>query len=489
MSALERCLEKLHKHIMDSGLFAIGDKLLLAVSGGSDSVALLCLLARLRSHFPITLLCCHVNHGLRGAASDADEELVRDLCLRLNVPVIVRKVKIKPGADLENRARNERFGALFQLLKMYRFDYILLGHQRDDQAETVLMNMLRGCGIGGLAGIKADQGKVLHPLLDFGREELREMLKDEGVLWNEDATNMDTGFRRNLIRLELIPYLQQNYSADLVHKLQRQSGILADADEYFVLQAQALYKKLANKAETDSISFEIPALQKISRIELYYLFKQAYQSVSGAFQDFFYHSFDGVLQLMEGDGSASLDLQNNVIALREYNVLSFQDGDQPPCDWEPVSVEEDRSRVVYGNYRFIFKHIRILPRVTMYDPNRVVLNSENIQWPLQIRMREPGDRFIPAGMTQTKKLKDFFIDIKVPKRLRDQVPILCDGEKILWVVGHRVDARVLASEDSAKLLQIVVEPTNVKPKRPASRIKQQGGTDESDEFGYFGSPF
>ncbi|NLK50440.1 MAG: tRNA lysidine(34) synthetase TilS, partial [Candidatus Cloacimonetes bacterium] len=94
-----------------------------------------------------------------------------------------------------------------------------------------------------------------------------------------------------------------------------------------------------------------------------------------------------------------------------------------------------------------------------------------------------------AGMTQTKKLKDFFIDIKVPKRLRDQVPILCDGEKILWVVGHRVDARVLASEDSAKLLQIVVEPTNVKPKRPESRIKQQGGTDESDEFGYFGSPF
>jgi len=489
MRALDRCLDKLHKYIKDKGLFVAGNKLLLAVSGGSDSVALLCLFARLRSRVPVTLLCCHVNHGLRGAQSDGDEALTKELCLRLNVPIIARRIQLEPGADLENRARARRFEAFFHLLELYRFDYVVLGHHREDQAETVLMNMLRGAGINGMAGIKAKQGKVLHPLLELSREELRSVLSEEGIAWREDASNADPGFRRNRVRLELLPHLQEHYSADIVDKLNRQSHIFNDADEYFKAQAQQHFKKLSLESEPGWLSFDVSALHKLARVEVYYLLKLAYCSVCGQQQDFFYHSFEDLLQLMQGSGSASIALQNGVTAQREYERLSFYTEAAEPGVPEEVSVEEDRARVVYGAYRFSFRHLKLLPREPGLDSFSVVLDADKLQWPLHIRARRSGDRFVPQGMDQSKKLKNFFIDAKVPRRIRSQVPIIEDGNQILWVVGYRADGRVLADQDSNRLLQIVAEPVNEKPKRAASRVKPQGGKSEPNELRYFSSPF
>lgn len=486
---MEKYLDKLHKHVEGSGLFAVGAKLLLAVSGGSDSVALLCLMARLRSRYPVTLLCCHVNHGLRGRESDADEALTRELCLRLNVPVIVRKVEIKAGADLENRARGKRFEALFQLLELYRFDYIVMGHQRDDQAETVLMNMLRGAGVSGLAGIKASGGRILHPLLDFSREELRDYLRLENVSWCEDGSNQQLDFRRNRIRHELIPCLQQHYSLDIKDKLYKQSLILADADDYFCDLARVQMKKLGLESIGGGISFEVLALGKLSRIELYYLMKLAYASISGVPRDFFYHHFEELQGIMQGGGSVMIRLLNQVVVYREYGRLSFEPEAEQQDLPEPVYIEEDRARVVYGSFRFCFRHLRVLPRRPDYDRYSIVIDADRITWPLVIRSRRDGDRFVPHGMDNSKKLKDFLIDAKVPRRLRDTIPILVDSEQILWVVGYRADGRILANQDSSKLLEINVELITQKPKRAASRIRPPGGKNESDELRYFSSPF
>jgi len=489
MRALEKGLDKLHKYIVDKSLFASGSKLLLAVSGGSDSVGLLCLFARLRSRLPVTLLCCHVNHGLRGEQSDADEALVKDLCLRLNVPLIARKIKLEAGADLENRARKLRFEALFHLLELYRFDYVVLGHQREDQAETALMNMLRGAGINGLAGIKVKQGKVLHPLLDFGRAELRDMLTEEGLKWREDASNQDPSFRRNRLRLELLPHLEERYSADIVDKLNRQSQILSDADAYFRGLAQTHLKRLSLESDSGHLSLSVKGISKLQRVELYYLLKLAYTSVSGEHKDFFYHNFEDLLELLKGQGSSMINLPNGVIAQREYDILSMRMGQAEIPVPEELSVDEDRARVVYGAYRFSFRHLKLLPREQALDHFSVVLDADKLIWPLCLRSRRDGDRFVPQGMSHSKKLKDFFIDAKVPKSSRDQVPILEDGEKLLWVVGLRADARALADHNSIRLLQIVAEPTVEKPKRAASRVKTQGGKSEPDELRYFSSPF
>ncbi len=473
MSALQSGLEKLRKHIDDKQLYPAGAKLLLAVSGGSDSLGLLCLFSKLRLQSSITLLCCHVNHGLRGEHSDRDEALVKEICLKLNVPVLCRRVQLDEGGDLENRAREARFEVLYHVLDLYRFDFIVLGHQQEDQAETILMNMFRGTGINGMAGIRVKQNRLLHPLLDFSREELQAIVSECGFEWAVDASNEDTGFKRNHLRRELIPYLQANFAPDLLDKLSHLASVMDDADVYFKQQAAMRFKKRRVESEPGLISFPIKGLKKLSDTELYYFFKLCYTETCLEEMDFFNSHFQAIKALMEGNGSAMLHLSNDVVVYREYDLISFSWGELEPPELQEQTVEEDRVWAVFGNHRFQFKNLKLLPQGYQPSAANVILDADEIAWPLVIRSREPGDRFIPSGMTSHKKLKDFFIDSKVPARQRDQVPIIADGNRILWVVGYRVDERALPKEDSTKLVQIIVEPADEKPKR-MSRVKKRG---------------
>lgn len=473
MQALQSGLDKLRNYIETKQLYPAGAKLLLAVSGGSDSLGLLCLFSKLRLQSSITLLCCHVNHGLRGEESDRDEALVKDICLKLNVPLICRRVQVEAGGDLENRARAARFEALYQVLELYRFDYIVLGHQQEDQAETILMNMFRGTGINGMAGIRAKQNRLLHPLLDFTREELEAIVNECGFVWAVDATNEDIGFKRNYLRQELIPYIRTNFAPDILDKLALLAQVMDDADAYFRAQAATRFKKRRLESEPALASFPIKGLQKLGDTELYYFFKHCYSQMCGQEMDFFTSHFRAIKALMEGGGSAMLHLSNDVVVYREYDVLSFSCGELEVPELQEQTVEEDRVWAVFGNYRFQFKNLKLLPQSYEPSENNVILDADAINWPLTIRSRKPGDRFVPSGMNNHKKLKDFFIDSKVPQRLRDQVPIIADGERILWVVGYRVDERALPREGSTKLVQISVEPVDERPKRMV-KVKKRG---------------
>jgi tRNA(Ile)-lysidine synthase len=335
------------------------------------------------------------------------------------------------------------------------------------------MNMFRGTGINGMAGIRIKQDRLLHPLLDFGREELQAIVTECGFAWATDATNEDTSFKRNHLRQELIPWLQANFAPDLLDKLSHLASVMDDADDYFKRQAATRFKKRRIEKEPGLISFEIKGLKRLSDTELYYFFKHCYTEVCGEEMDFFSSHFMAVKALMEGGGSAKLHLSNEVIAYREYDYLSFSWGELETPELQEQSVEEDRVWAVFGNYRFQFKNLKLLPKGYEPSETNVILDADDITWPLTIRSREPGDRFIPSGMSNHKKLKAFFIDAKVPQRQRDQVPIIADGNRILWVVGYRVDERALPKESSAKLLQIIAEPVDDRPKRMV-RVKQKG---------------
>ncbi|MFO7659542.1 MAG: tRNA lysidine(34) synthetase TilS, partial [Candidatus Cloacimonadaceae bacterium] len=174
-------------------------KLVIAVSGGADSVALLHLLHQIRTDLHLSLLAVHVNHHLRGKESDADEQFVRKLCDRLNVQMIVKHLKLDSEADLENQARIRRNAILHNVLKSYKFDYIALAHQKNDQAETILMNLTRGAGITGMGGIKPVTDSIVRPLLPFSKAEIEAWLKQNKYVWREDKSNQDKRFTRNLI--------------------------------------------------------------------------------------------------------------------------------------------------------------------------------------------------------------------------------------------------------------------------------------------------
>lgn len=487
MRAQAKALKKLLAYVADKGLIKAEDKVMLAVSGGSDSVALMHLFSALRSYIPVTLLAVHINHGLRGAESDADEALVRRLCLGMNVPLIVRKISLPAGCGLEEQARNKRFEIFSMLLDLYGFDWVALGHQKQDQAETILMNLLRGAGINGMAGIKPKQGRVLHPLLDFSREELRAMLVEADVPWREDASNLDSGFRRNRIRNELLPMLAEQYNPRLVEKLASLGEVFAGAEDLLVKGARANLKKCALEMNSHSITLSVEQLGALSRLEMYYTLRAAFAMLTGDGRDFFSHSFNEVMALMGSDGSKQSFLQHGIRVCRQYGelVISSNGLDAAPC--EDVLVEEDRARVVYRDYRFTFRHLKVKPALKSDDPFSVYIDPDKISFPLRIRSRQAGDRFVPLGMTEPKKLKAFFIDAKVPQQERDSVPLMDDGNKIIWIVGHRIDERVKVDNSSTRYLHISAEPVRDKPKRAANRVKKQGDERGQDELRYFGS--
>jgi tRNA(Ile)-lysidine synthase len=472
-------LQSFERHVVSEKLITPGMKLVIAVSGGADSVALLHLLHQLKTDMHLSLLAVHVNHQLRGAESDADEQFVKKLCDRLNIQAIFKKVKIDSEADLENQARNKRREVLFQILKLYKFDYIALGHQKNDQAETILMNLARGAGITGMGGIKPKTVSIIRPLLAFSRSEIEGWLKDNKYDWREDKSNQDTHFTRNRIRSELVPWMEANLNKSIIDRLLLQSQTFRQADDYFMKHTGRLLKKSIVEDTGEQVILDLAFLRQLAEIEQFYVLKACYRALSKSDHDFFMHSFNEIKRLFNSEGSKLTKLSHGIFVVKQYNelILTTTDPSQVSFDTKELVIDEERTHFVFYNWRFTLKYLKNIPKnltLTKQIQN-VLIDLNKVSLPLKLRGRLPGDRFIPAGMNSEKKLKEFFIDEKVPKLERDKVPVLTDSEKILWIVGYRLDARALCNEETHKILHIAIEPVTTGRKRSASRAFSNTG--------------
>ncbi|MDZ4121510.1 MAG: tRNA lysidine(34) synthetase TilS, partial [Candidatus Cloacimonadaceae bacterium] len=315
--------KKLQSYIEKEKLIKKGDKLLLALSGGADSVALLYLLYKMRTDMNLSLLAVHVNHQLRGEESTGDEAFCKELCLQLNVPIIIRRIEISSHKDLENQARIHRVGIFTQLLKLYRFDKIVTAHHKNDQAETMLMNLMRGAGLGGLAGIKPISGNTIHPLLPFSREELCKMLQSEKITWREDSSNSDNRFARNRIRNILIPMIQSEFNPAFVEVMSRQAEIFRNSESCISNLIGRKLKKVVLDQFPDSYILSIEHLMAMTETERFYILRYVYAQLAKTENDFFYHSFDEINQLCQSDGSKETSLQHGVVVRKQYTELIF----------------------------------------------------------------------------------------------------------------------------------------------------------------------
>jgi len=480
---IAEALKRLEKNIKENELIHNGDKLLLGCSGGADSNAMLYLFSRLRVPLNLTLLVIHINHQIRGAESDADEDFVKQLCQDLNIPVIIRKIVVPETGNLENQARKLRFEVFNKILESYNFDKILLAHQKEDQAETVMLNFLRGAGISGMAGIKGITGKVVHPLLCFSRKELEEVLKQAGISWRTDSSNLETKFRRNLLRNEIMPQLEKEFNPALKSHLFFLAELFSQAETIFKQRSKTQFRRICIDIQPGKVIFELTPLLKLSPIERYYLFRSAFQYVCGSENDFFAVHFQAIENILNGKGSKCLNLPHKITVIKQYDEVIVQiETEKEVKETEPLVIDADRTMAVYGNYRFNFKYLRVLPKEQTGDEleSRVILDADKINIPFIIRFRQPGDQFVPFGMTQLKRLKEFFIDEKVPKYERDLIPVFDDGEKLFWIVGYRLDNRVRYDENTTRYLQITA--TNISVKSRKAILKKKRGNNESDEL-------
>ena len=434
---------------------------LVALSGGPDSVALLHAMLSLRERFDYRIAAAHLNHGIRGAESDRDEAFVRDLCARSGIDLIVERTTglSADTPNLEERARDARHAFLNAVAERIGADYIALAHQADDQAETVMMRLLRGTGAAGLAAMaQRGPGRIIRPMLDVTRDEVMAYLESIGEKFVNDSSNQSSAILRNRVRAELMPMLERNYAPGLRGRLVQLAAEMRALDDFIGTAAR---RELEVSASGDGLDLaRFAALHPALQAEL---IRQYIKNASGSLRRIERVHIDAVRNLcLEGPPNGSLDIPGLRI-VREYAMLKVAAAGQPSSAGFMVKLKEGSIEIPEAGFMF---EMTTVARKTAPEPSskfEALFDGEQAAGKLTVRNFREGDRIAPLGMSGHRKVKDIFIDHKLAAAARTMFPIVLMGEKIAWLPGI-VRARVgLVTEGSENVLHLRAGSAIVKP--------------------------
>jgi tRNA(Ile)-lysidine synthase len=444
-----------------------GETILVAVSGGGDSVVLLHLLFELSKSWRLKLGVLHVNHGLRGRASDQDEVFVKRLAHRLKIPCDTTRVAIKEkakkeGASLEAAAREARYEFFEQTAKIKRATKIVLAHSMDDQAETVLMRLMTGTGLQGLQAIrpkrKLNHAYLVRPLIEIPREEIRKFAKENAIKFREDLSNQSRRFLRNRIRLELIPFIEKDFNPQVKRALARLPHLL-DVDLTFLDKtAEAAYQKLARKKKNE-IVFSKPSFLKLSPSIQFRLINRALKVLGGPDLDF--DHWNHFWELLSGQPRFQFQLPKEIFAVVSSEEVRIKRAGKSFSSFSYSLFPDQTLYISELDLTLSCEALAKRPRqFRKQNKNFDILNAEKLSFPLTVRNRRPGDRFQPLGRTKPHKLKSFLIDERILREERDRLPLVLSKDTIAWVAGVRMAEPFKATPKALELVRLSVSPGN-----------------------------
>ncbi len=442
-------------------MIAPGEAVLIGVSGGVDSLALLYALYELRERLGCILHIGHLDHGLRpDSASDAD--FVRQHAEHLNVPITTSRIEMltlieDQNVSVETLARTARYEFYESVCRETGATKVALGHHRGDQAETVLMNLLRGASGTGLKGIRpVRDGKFIRILLNSSRNEIETFVGELGLKPREDPTNLQRDYRRNRIRLELLPLLKQDYNPNIERTLAQTADLLrAESDYLDDIAYEAFCNCRLKSTADDEVSLNRSLFLRHKLALQRRILRIAFKELPGEMTEIAFNHFESILKLAKSDApNASCNLPNHLECRRSYDELTIQKAGERMVEFEYNVSVPGKTRLPALNAELITAVVETPVgghggRID--DRFNAVFDLDKIRLPLKLRSRRPGDRFQPFGMEGTKKVKKLLIDAKVPERNRLYTPIFISRSEILWVVGFRtsnhgkVTARTLRS--------------------------------------------
>lgn len=465
-------LDKVKKTMVRHAMVERGGRLLVAVSGGPDSVALLHLLAMLAAEYELTLVVAHLNHGLRGDEADREESFVHRMSQGMGLQCISRKVDIatlkEPGKSLEELCRDQRYAFLQEAATAVQATKIALGHHLDDQAETVLMHLLRGSGAEGLHGMLPQrEGMIIRPLLEVTREEILSFLAEAGLASMNDSSNAHDCHLRNRIRHHLLPLLRDGYNPQIAVNLSRTAEIMRLDDDYLAAEVEIWLGERGIVCGVEGQSLALPEFLKLHEAIQQRIIRKLLSGILPLGKGIGYRHVRAVLTLARGcQGSAGLDLPGGVLLRREYDRLVFA---RRSCRRPAGATGRGRALSRYC-YALAIPGVFHIPeagatislqwadRQPSFLPDTLgggaaLLDYDALHPPLVIRNVMPGDRMQPLGMTGTKKLKSIFIDDKIPWARRQHLPLLADRESIIWIASGRISERARVTEKTRLVLK------------------------------------
>ncbi|MBU3025709.1 tRNA lysidine(34) synthetase TilS [Zobellia galactanivorans] len=432
-------LEEFKKHIEDQFTELVDDRFLLACSGGVDSVALLHLCARLDLDFAVA----HCNFNLRGAESDADEGLVRDLAKKHKVKIYVTRFDTKSYStqnkvSIQVSARELRYRWFSEIMDREGIKTLVTAHHADDSLETFLINLSRGTGIDGLTGIPVKSHNLSRPLLHFTREWILSYARAESLVWREDASNADTKYLRNKIRHEIVPALKELNPAFLANFQKTQNYLSQTAlvlEQHISDLKSRLFEEDGGVTRVSIV--ELSGLTPVSTY-LYLLFKPY------GFTE--WNDVENLLSAMSGKEVRSKDYR--LVKDREYLLLVAKEAP----DVNEFHIDEGDAMVSEP----VSLKIEKVDEYVKSDLNTLYIDKKALKYPLTIRKWKKGDYFYPLGMTGKKKLSKYFKDEKVDVVSKEAQWLLCSGDAIVWVIGRRADERFKVSEHTSDIIKITL---------------------------------
>jgi tRNA(Ile)-lysidine synthase len=445
--------QKIFKFIKSNELIVPGDKLLLALSGGADSVFVFHFLHDNADYINISFGAVYIHHHLRGREADEDREFCRNLCEKYNIPFFTDDLDVVGFAkenrlSIEEAARELRYKKLSEICYENGFDKIVAAHNQSDNTETILLNLVKGTGLDGLTGIPVKRENIIRPILSISREEIENYLSEHNIEYRIDSTNESSEYQRNFLRNEILPSIKRKLNPSLDNSIFNTTQILTNLKKVIDNQtAEAISKYV--KIEKDFFEIDLTIFKEYDEAIFGEILKT---KVSGLFQEEFnYNDFEIVSGLKNKQVGKYVEISENVIAVRERDTILIKKREEDEFNPVTIKIEEsfnsekfelridyaDSDEVNYSNF----------DSTEFIDANKIKDNFILRRWTI-------GDKFYPLGMRSAKKVSDFLNEQKVPANKKKKQLVLVNRNNIVWVVGLRIDNRFKVTDQTNSILKL-----------------------------------
>lgn len=470
-------IRKVYDHINAYNLIEKGDRILIGLSGGADSVCLMHILAVLCKDLDVELFAVHVNHGIRKYEADKDEAFVKDLCDNLKIPFYayhydVKSIASKEGLSEEEAGRKVRYEAFLNASEKNKCNKVAIAHNKNDNAETILFNLFRGSGINGLTGMdpiltmKTDTGSItiIRPLLYITREEIERYLSEKKLCYQSDSTNFQNIYTRNKIRNMILDYAKKEINNKVIEHITNAAGHLNEVQDFIEKCIRKQYKAIVKEGE-GYYEYNVNKLNQEEIIIQKGIIRKILGQLAGKLKDIEAKHVDEVLSLGKKQVGKKIHLPYGMIAIKKYDIVNIYK--------RSPAYEKDKC----GNNSIEPIDIKIpgrtyLEQYDIYIETEIIENKKNKSFPknscmkwfdydrientLKLRTRKDGDYLQINRQGGRKKLKDYFIDLKIPREERDQILLVAEVNHILWILGHgnRISEKYKINDQTKKILSM-----------------------------------
>lgn len=472
-------LRKVKDFIEQNSMIEKGDRIVLGVSGGADSVCLLYMLSEICSKQQIPLIVVHINHGIRGEDAKRDEQFVAKLCRELKLEYEIFTANVVQIAKTENLSEEEagrkvRYEAFFQVCKDKKCNKIAIAHNKNDVAETVLFHLFRGTGIRGLSGIQpistrrieGSEITIIRPLLCLERKEIEEYLKERNISYQIDATNLTDAYSRNKIRNQILPYAMNEINPNAIAHITQMASQLKEIENFINLQVDLRYSLLTNNTENGRIAIDVNAFNHEDIIIQKGIIRKVIEKLAGGLKDLEAIHVEQVLSLASKQVGKQINLPYGIVAVRDYDRILLGIGqniieETDEIAIKPIVIEKP------GKYYLPMLHKFLEISIIHHEKMEAIPKSSCMKWfdydkienALVVRNRKEGDYIQINATGGRKKLKDYFIDQKIPRMERDKQLLVADGNHIMWILGNgdRISEKykVVASTKNILLMKLI----------------------------------